>query len=106
MDPWTPATREKVDLLLAVAIARLEQTHRKRFEAALVPPRAVPVTDSPGETVLVVAEYEGRIIYWSDIEEGWECELPNKSGGIDNRGCNQFELLHIVRQIFGVPDAQ
>lgn len=106
MDSWTPATKEEVEHLLAEAMALLEPTHRQRFEATLVRLRPVPVLDSPGETVFVVAEHEGRIIYWSDIEEGWECESPNANGGIDSRDCSQFELSHITHQIFGSHDAQ
>ncbi len=106
MTSWTPPTKGDVELLFAREIAELAPSHRARFEAIAVPLRPVPVFDSPGESVYVVAEHQGRIIYWSDIEEGWECEMPNGSGGIDHRGSNQFELSHIAHQLFGDADAQ
>jgi hypothetical protein len=101
MTSFTPPTKDEVEILLARAIAGLAPTHRACFAAITVPLRSVPVLDSPGENVYVVAEHEGRIIYWSDIEEGWEYERPNGSGGIDRRGCSQFELSHIAHQLFG-----
>jgi hypothetical protein len=106
MEPWAPATKDEVERLLADAIAQLESTHRTRFEAILVQLRTVPVLDSPTESVFVVAEHQGRIIYWSDVEEGWEYDSPNEHGGIDSRGCNQFELSHIAHQIFGAHDVR
>ena len=106
MEPWAPATKEEVETLLAKAVTQLTPSHRVGFEVIVVPLRKVPVLDSPGEFVFVVAEHVGKIIYWSDVEEGWECDTPNQSGGIDRRGCNQFELSHIAHQIFGNCDAQ
>jgi hypothetical protein len=45
--------------------------------------------------------HRGR--YYSDVEDGWELEEPNGSGGIHARGTSQFELKHIVHQLFGAP---
>jgi hypothetical protein len=106
MTSWTPLTKGDIELRLAREIAELAPGHRARFTAIAVPLRAVAVLDSPGESVFVVAEHADRIIYWSDIEEGWECEAPNGSGGIDHRGCNQFKLSHVAHQLFGEADAK
>lgn len=101
MNDWSPASKSEVEALLAAEIASLSMCHRARLEAARVTPRAVPVRDSPGETVFVVAELQGKIVYWSDVEDGWEIAEPNEDGGIESRGCNQFELSHVTHQLFG-----
>ena len=69
-----------------------------------VPLRAVPVAACAGEMVIVVAEHDGKILYWSDVEGGWELERPTAEGGIRCRGCSQFELGHIMWQLFGDPE--
>ena len=105
MQTWQPATREEVERRLRAEITVLHPLHQVRFEAIRVPLRQVPITSMPGEHVYVVAEYEGEILYWSDIEEGWEIDMSNSFDGITERGCNQLGLGHIAHQLFGDPDA-
>jgi hypothetical protein len=51
-----------------------------------------------------VADHQGRILYYSDIEEGWAIERPDSAGGIADRDCSQFELSHVLWQVFGDPE--
>jgi hypothetical protein len=106
MDTWQPATREEVEALLSEELSALHPAHLARFEAMRVTPRRVAVTSAPGEYVYVVAEFQGKVLYFSDVEDGWELEALDDSGGITERGCNQFELKHIMHQLFGAPDAR
>lgn len=105
METWQPATREEVEALLEEGLAALHPTHRSRFEQMRVAPRRVPVTSTPGEFVYVVAEYQGKVLYYDDVEDGWELEGLNEAGGITRRGRNQFELTHVMRQLFEPPNA-
>lgn len=105
MTTWRPATLEEVQRLLAEGIAALHPLHRAQFSTIQIDPRRIPVADSPGEFVFAVARHQAKLLYYSDIEDGWELEAPNASGGIDARGCNQFELTDVMRQIFGDPGA-
>jgi predicted ABC-type transport system involved in lysophospholipase L1 biosynthesis ATPase subunit len=91
--------------LLQTDMNALHSSHRIALERALVEPRKVPVADSPGEYVVVVAALAGKLLYWSDIEEGWELALLDDQQRIASRGANQFELSHILDQTFGKPDA-
>ena len=100
---WQPATIDEVLALLTEEFKELPPRHREQLSPCLVAPRLVPVDDMPGETVVVVAEIDGEILYWSDIEEGWELEPPSQSGGIASRGCNQFDLVHVTHRRFGSP---
>jgi hypothetical protein len=104
MTDWKPATPERVQALLEAAVAGLHPAHRVRFQEVRVPFRTVPIDVHPGETVVVVAEHKGKILYYSDVEDGWELDAPSSSGGIRERGASQFELRHIMRQLFGDPE--
>jgi hypothetical protein len=59
------------------------------------------VADSRGERVWVAATRDDHVLYWSDIEEGWEWERLGADGTLRKRGCNQFELSQIAQQILG-----
>lgn len=75
------------------------------FDAMRVPLRQVPVSGANGEHVFVVAEHQGKILYFSDVEDGWEIVEPDEHCGIAERGCNQFQLGNLMWQVFGDPDA-
>jgi hypothetical protein len=91
--------------LLNEAMASLHPVHREALSQALIPARAVGVDDSPGESVIAVAKLGGALLYWSEIEEGWELAIPSQAGTIQSRGCNQFELKHVLYQALGDPNA-
>ena len=98
---WKPATKEEVEALLAQDLETLSPSHRRQFELIRTPLRPINVDDSPDEVVFAVAALDGVLVYWSDIEEGWEAERPASAGSIPTRGCSQFELHHIAHQLFG-----
>lgn len=104
METWRPATFDEVQSILREACQQVHPRHRELFEQLRIQPRQIPVLRFPGDAVWAVAEYEGRFLYWSDIEDGWELEALQPDGGIQDRGCDQFELHHIMYQLFGNPD--
>lgn len=104
METGGPATLDEVQLILRDDCQQLLHMYRELIEQMRIQPRQIPVVRFPGEAVWAVAEHEGRLLYWSDIEAGWELEALGPDGGNQNRGCNQFELHHIMYQLFGNPD--
>ena len=102
MQTWKPATLEAVLAVFNRELSGLSPAHRRLLETLRITPRKVAVIRYPGESVWAVAEHEGRVLYWSDVEQGWELEAPGAQGATHNRGSNQFELGHIAQQIFGV----
>ena len=105
MSTWRAAGRDEVEGLLEAEVAVLHPKHRSMFDAMRVPLRQVPVSSAGGEHVFVVAEHQDKILYFSDVEDGWEITEPDEHGGIAERGGNQFQLGHIMWQVFGDPDA-
>src|SRR5438105_985237 len=85
--------------LLNQAMVTLQPVHRDMLKQALIAPRMLPVADSPGESVVAVAAFGEALLYWSEAEEGWELGVPSRDGSIPFRGCNQFELQHVLCQI-------
>jgi hypothetical protein len=102
---WKPASLASVVSYLTHDMESLPAHHRIRLEKISVEPRRIPVDSAPGETVVVVAAHEDRVVYWSDIEEGWEVDRTTSSGGIAERGANQYELRQLTWQLFGPPPA-
>jgi hypothetical protein len=49
----------------------------------------------------VTLEREGTLV----SEQGWQLEAPDDRGNIASRGCNQFELRHLLYRALGAPDA-
>jgi hypothetical protein len=100
VDPWKPATREHVAQLLASQLQQLSSTQRARWGAMAVPFRTVPISAEPGHFVHVVAEIEGRVIYFEDVEEGWNVAPLTSRGEIESRGFEQDDLLRLLSRLF------
>jgi hypothetical protein len=90
---------------LAAEMASLHPQYRAALERALIDPRTVNMSSSPRGFVVAVAILDEKLLYWSDVEEGWELEAPDVRGNITSRGCNQFELGHLLYQVCGDPNA-
>jgi hypothetical protein len=89
--------------LLHHEMESLPRVHRTALQRALILARKVPVADSPSEHVVAVAAFGDRLLYWSDLEEGWEIEAPDDRGRIGSRGSNQYGLGQVLRQELGTP---
>jgi hypothetical protein len=89
--------------LLHEQMASLPRAHRQALENALILARKVPVADSPNEHVIAVASFGSKLLYWSDLEQGWEIEALDDRGRIGTRGSNQFELAQALWRELGDP---
>jgi hypothetical protein len=101
MHSWRAATPQEVNALLADALRSLTAAHRVKFDQIRVPVKAVPLASDPGSNVCVVAEFDRKVVYWSDIEEGWELAELDALGRVPERGSNQYELSHLAEQLWG-----
>ena len=100
METWRPASESEVLRILEIEIAELRSDHRRRFNDLRVPLRSVPVAGTdPPELVFIVAEVGNRVIYYEDVEEGFEVSSVNDGGEIPERGCNQFDLTHVMHRL-------
>jgi len=93
---WKPSTASEVTLRLERDIAQLTPNQRAWLTPRLVRAKQVPVASDPPHSVVVVAETAGTVLYWSDVEEGWEVDLLSPEGSIDQRSSNQFTLAQAL----------
>jgi hypothetical protein len=89
--------------LLHDEMGTLPRAHRSALQRALILARKVPVADSPSEHVVAVASFGDKLLYWSDLEGGWELETLDERGRISTRGGNQFDLGQALWQELGAP---
>ena len=105
MVAWNPASRDYVERLLAAQLEGLSSAQLARWNKIAVPLRPVPIASQPGEVVFVAAEFQGQVIYFEDVEEGWNAVRLDASGGIVSRGSEQDELAHAMQRLLGADDA-
>ena len=96
---FEPSTVDEVQTQLEISIGFLSSTHQEIVKCALVAPFKISVDDSPGEYVIAVAMFGNLVLYWSDVEGGWEFSDLGEDRSIPKRGCNQFELSHVLNQL-------
>jgi hypothetical protein len=95
-------TREAIiESLVSLQASDLHPAHADRFESIRVAPGRVPVTVSNNEYVYVVAEHQGRVLYYSELEEAWGLAALDAAGCAPVSG--RFQLKHIMNQLFGPP---
>jgi len=102
LSEWQPASRSEVEELLREEVSDLHPVHRQKCESMRVPLRATPIAGR-GESVFIVAEFEGQVIYWEDFEEGFEVCSLNAQCEIPERGYDQLSLSHVMYRLFGEP---
>jgi hypothetical protein len=102
MVTWSPAQRDFVEL--ATQLPALSPALRARWGQIAVPMRAVPIANDPGHMVFVIAQFNGQVIYFEEVEEGWNVASLDSVDGIMARGFEQDDLLHAVTLLPGRED--
>ena len=96
---WEPITRDDLDAVVAAQLARGTPDQQAAFSAQRVPFYTVPLHRLGAvEPVWVVAHLADGWLYYEDVEEGFEVGVPGADGALPERGCNQYELTHILYQ--------
>jgi hypothetical protein len=97
---WRPTTREQLQRLVAEQLNSCTDAQRQFFEKHRVEPYSVSIRRlGKTEKVFVVAQFGDLLLYYEDIEDGFELDRLDASGVIPKQGCNQFELRHVLHQL-------
>jgi len=99
-----PAIEEVLESHIAGELSALHPTHIARFEAMRVTPRLLPVSNTPGEYVYVVAETQGKVLFYSDMDEAWGLQLQDNLGGITLLTDDLYQLSQLLHQLYGAPN--
>ena len=99
MEDWTPASADDVASIVARELSQCPKALIELFNSIGVPPRSVSILRSGvTESVFVVAERNGTVIYYEDVEEGFNISPLAEDGSIATPGYHQWGICHALRQ--------
>jgi hypothetical protein len=103
MDTWRPVTVEELDALVVEELAFCSPEQHQLFERCKVTPYPVAI-DRQGktETVFVVAKAGNTVLYYEDVEEGFNVSPLSHDGSIAAPGYEQWELCHALEHLGGL----
>lgn len=97
---WEPITVEALEEIVARQLDACTGDQRAAFAAYRVPFYPVPLHRFGGrEEALVVAVLPQGLLYFEDVEEGFEIGVLGEDGALPDQGCGQFEITHILYQL-------
>ena len=97
MESWQSITVEELEAIIAKQLAACSEKQRVVFAAYRVPFYLAPIHRAGAiESVLVVANLPYGLLYFEDVEEGFEIETPGGDGILPGAYCNQLELTHAL----------
>jgi hypothetical protein len=90
---WKPASIEEVGSIINRDLADCDAKQREVFERYKVAPYPAPIVRyGEMESAVVVARKGNEVIYWEDVEEGFNISLVTPDGRICEHWCNQDDL--------------
>jgi len=90
---WKPATIDEVKDILRADLKRCNPKQIEIFQQYSVEPYFAPIVRyGKEENVVVVAQKSDEVIYWEDVEEGFNISLAGPGGRIVEHWCNQDDL--------------
>ncbi len=103
---WEPYTRAQVERIVEEQLLQCTPEQAAMFEQHRVPLRLAPIERyGKDERVFVVAQRGKEVLYWEDVEEGFNTSPIDESGRILEHWCSQDELTHVMyRWIHGHND--
>ena len=90
---WQPATVEAVKKIIASDLKACDSKQVAAFKKYSVEPYNAPILRyGKTERVVVVARRRDDVIYWEDVEEGFNRSGVGSDGRVLEHSCNQDEL--------------
>ncbi|WP_439892914.1 hypothetical protein ACS7SF_23595 (plasmid) [Ralstonia sp. 25C] len=95
-----PISRLELEALLANELEHCTGAQREFFALHSVAPHAVPIRRLNAiDEVYVVAVFGADVLYYEDVEEGFELAQLDAEGMIPEHRCNQFDLAQALAQL-------
>jgi hypothetical protein len=93
MDDWRPATIEEVREIVARDLKDCDVEQLAAFDKYRVEPFSAPIVRyEQTESVIVVARNGDQVIYYEDVEDGFNLSPISPDGRVLEHWCNQDEL--------------
>ncbi len=97
-DRWQPLTRDELDSMISIALSQYDQEVGSDWERIKIEPakwQCSPLGDLGGGFWAVAIE-NGNVLWYNDIEEGFNWSPFKERGIIDEYWCNQNEFDAIL----------
>ena len=102
MATWRPITADALEQIVERQLAVCEVAQQQAFRQLSTALRAVPIVRSGNvESVFVVAQCGNEVLYYEDVEEGFNLSQLDSNGGIASPGFEQWELCHALHHWLG-----
>ncbi len=93
MEEWQPATIEEVKRIVEKDLRECDAEQIATFKRYAVEPYVAPIVRyGKMESVVVIARRGDEVIYWEDVEDGFNVSPSDRDGRILEHWCNQDEL--------------
>lgn len=90
---WKPATIAEVTQILQQDLAACDAEQAAMFHRCKVVPYAARIVRyGRPDSVIVVARRENEVIYWEDVENGFNVSPIDEHGTVLEHWCNQDQL--------------
>jgi hypothetical protein len=97
MESWSPATANEVASIIEKDLRECPEALAALFAEIRTPLRSVPITRFGNiEHVFVVAEKNGVVVYYEDVEEGFNLSRLAPDGSIATPRWEQWKLHHAL----------
>lgn len=97
---WSPASKEEVEVRVADELPACEPDLALWFDQIRVEAFAAPIARRGIiESVIVIARVAGYVVYFEDVEEGFNFAPFGASGTIDQPDYEQWALQHVLWQL-------
>ncbi|MCK6460882.1 MAG: hypothetical protein L6Q95_13450 [Planctomycetes bacterium] len=86
--------------IVAEQLLACTPAQRAMFERIRIAPRRLPILRGNSiEHVFAVAEVADQLLFWEDVEEGFELARPGADGVLRDDGADQLEMTHVLHQL-------
>ena len=93
IEEWRPATVQEVARIVDKDLRECDAEQIEAFKRYAVEPYLAPIVRyGKMESVVVIARRENEVIYWEDVEDGFNISPVGPDGRILEHCCNQDEL--------------
>ncbi|RYE02110.1 MAG: hypothetical protein EOP50_00810 [Sphingobacteriales bacterium] len=97
MESWQPVTVGELEAIVARQLRACSPEQQEAFENYRVAFYRVPLSRFGSiEHALVVAEIPTGLLYFEDVEYGFEVGILGPDGVLPDKGCSQLELTHAL----------
>ena len=106
MDTWKAITKDELEALIELQLNDCSIDQKKAFEKYRVPLRPASIVRyGMTEQVFIVAQNGDEVMYYEDVEDGFNFSPLDSEGQIAQHWCNKDEIKFALWHWMGKPHA-